>query len=101
MWCVAIHLYEDIFLKDSHMQSTDLMTRQEVADLLRISLRTLDNLVLRGGIPSPHSLGGRRQYFHRLQIDKWINREFNLVLEDGADAGGVPKRKGRPRKVVL
>ena len=83
------------------MYQSDLITRQEAAAVLRVSLRTLDHLVARGRVPRPLSLGGRRLYFHREQLDDWIRSQFGLAAPAGAaqeHTQAEKPRRGRPRK---
>ena len=86
------------------MHETDLITRTEAAEILRVSLRTLDALVERGRVPRPISLGGRRLYFHREQLDLWIRHQFGLEVPEGDPAPQQPmekkRRRGRPRRTA-
>lgn len=81
------------------MYQNDLITRQEAASLLRVSLRTLDNLIERGQMPRPVRLGGRRLFFHREQLDVWIRRQFGLTgpTDPPGKPSGEKRRRGRPR----
>lgn len=80
---------------------TDLMTRQEAAALLRISLRTLDNLIERRVVPRPVSLGGRRLFYHREQLSRWVRSQFGLEAPEAGPAqqqlAQEKRRRGRPR----
>lgn len=49
----------------------DLITKQEVAAKLGVTVRTVDNLVYRGELPAPKHIG-RRVY--------WIKEEFDRYL---------------------
>ncbi|WP_198005664.1 helix-turn-helix transcriptional regulator [Thioalkalivibrio thiocyanodenitrificans] len=82
------------------MHETDLITRHEAAEILRVSLRTLDALIERGRVPRPISLGGRRLYFHREQLDAWIRNQFGLADPTGLSEQppAEKRRRGRPRK---
>lgn len=82
-----------------------LVTRQEAAQLLRISLRTLDNLVSRGVIPEPLRIGGRR-LFHFEQLDRWVRTGCDQPSrvrpkadwKEAAEGNQPKRRQGRPRK---
>ena len=50
----------------------ELMTRQEVVDMLRIDARTLRRLVLEGDIPPPIILSERTQRWRRSEIKEWL-----------------------------
>lgn len=86
------------------MHENDLITRQEAATLLRISLRTLDHLIERGEIPRPVTLGGRRLFYHREQLDHWVRCHFGLEVPEGESAPQQPvekkRRRGRPRRAT-
>ncbi len=65
----------------------DIRTRQEVADLFGISIRTLHNWVNdpRFGFPKPLS-GPRKKVWDARKIEGWITQ-----------GGAVRARRGRPR----
>lgn len=84
-----------------HDTDTDLLTRQEAAKLLRISLRSLDKLISENEGPPTINLG-RRVFFHRRLIKAWIDARFGLAAEDSAPESAAlalrdKKRRGRPR----
>ena len=57
------------------MATQDLMTRREVADMLRVSLRTLDRIVADGEIVAAR-VGGRRLLFRRSNVEAYVDRQF-------------------------
>lgn len=60
-----------------------LLTTQEVADLMRISDRHVQNLVTRGQLPSPVRLG-RSTRFRRAEIRRFLNGDANEGLGNQA-----------------
>lgn len=97
-----------------------LLTREETANLLRVSLRTLDHLVNQGEIPAPVRLGERRLFFYRQQLMDWLQNKFGISTKaertrTGSDITPVPTeneipttaargkkiKSGRPRKPLL
>jgi predicted DNA-binding transcriptional regulator AlpA len=53
------------------------ITREEAADILKISLSTLDNMIASGAIPVPVSINGsRRKYWHPDILYSWLDREL-------------------------
>ncbi len=55
--------------------SDELMTKSEVAALLRVTPRTIENYLKAGRIPSPTRIGGR---------PLWSRRAMELRLSGGA-----------------
>lgn len=53
------------------MEST-LLTKAELATLLRVSLRTIDNYVRQATLPAPIHIG-RRALWHRAHISELLN----------------------------
>ena len=74
----------------------EILTKEEVAQRLKVSLRTIENWISAGTIIAPVHIG-RRCY--------WSEKEFNswLALKFGADPTVETKgeRRGRPRKPVF
>ena len=70
----------------------DFLTRQELAQLLRVSLRTIDNIQSRGMPPRPPLLAikiGRTVRFERAKALEWLRLQAAPVERRG---------RGRPRK---
>lgn len=80
-----------------------LITRQQAATLLDVSLRTISNHIRAGLLPPPQSLGGRRVYWKSDIFWAAINGRLEPVL---IQQGPPPflrspenaRRPGRPRK---
>ncbi|WP_180978134.1 MULTISPECIES: helix-turn-helix transcriptional regulator [Burkholderia] len=68
-----------------------LLTKHDVAALLRCSIRTIENLVKEGQIPAPIHIG-RRPYWHADLIQKWLGQRFGLVVAstESGEAANVP-----------
>ncbi len=89
------------------MSESNLLSRHEVAAMLRISLRSLDTYVKDGHLPAPVSLGGRKVFFHRAIVERFINRIFGIATGGADDDQEMPsgiaepqkRRRGRPRKL--
>lgn len=52
-----------------------LVSAKEFADRLGISVRTLEDLIVRGKVP-PHIKVGRLRRWHPEQVDNWISEQF-------------------------
>lgn len=63
--------------------SEELMSRQEVADLLGVSARTLETWARDGTGPTYRRIG-RRAIYLRSEVDKWILGQPNLGGRPGA-----------------
>jgi predicted DNA-binding transcriptional regulator AlpA len=50
-----------------------LLTREEVAALLRVNARDLRRLVLEGAFPPPIKVGGRRLRWRRKTVTRWLD----------------------------
>ena len=57
----------------------DLLTREELADLLRVDARTLRRLELQGDVPPAISIGGSKRW-RRAAITRWL-RERERIAE--------------------
>lgn len=66
------------------------MTKRDVADLVGVSIRTLENWIAQGLMPAPCRLGARRVYWLPPVIAAWVEERLG---------GSVPRRRspGRPR----
>lgn len=62
----------------------NLISAQEFANRLGISLRMLEELIVQGKVP-PYIKLGRLRRWHPEQLDKWINEQFARVGEGNAD----------------
>lgn len=82
--------------------SHSLITRQQAAALLGVSLRTITNHINTGVLPAPVSLGGRRVYWNAELFWSAINQRLcPLPLVSLSVRGHVPqikRQRGRPRK---
>ena len=67
----------------------ELLTADEVADLLRIDRRTLRRLVLEGAVPPPILIGDRTQRWRRSVIGALIERREKEALTAGRGRGCV------------
>ena len=55
----------------------DLMTKRDVANFLKVSLRTLDYLIASGSLPEPKHLR-RRAYFIRDELETHLRERLTL-----------------------
>lgn len=72
------------------------LTKQEVADVLRVSVRTISDYMSKGLLP-PHRRLGRRLLWLEADIFQCVQSTVNLVVQPPENA--LPKR-GRPRKLI-
>ncbi|WP_410505692.1 helix-turn-helix domain-containing protein [Janthinobacterium sp.] len=72
------------------------MTKQEVAEKLRVTVRTITSYTKNGLLPPPRQLG-RRLLWQEAELDMRISERTNVVFAAVAPA----RRPGRPRKVIL
>ena len=66
----------------------ELVGKAEVAKLLSVCERTLENLVRRGEFPPPVTVG-KRVYWTRAVVDGWLQSTF------AAQVAWVPRRRSR------
>jgi predicted DNA-binding transcriptional regulator AlpA len=52
------------------------ITREMAAEILSISLSTLDTMLAAGIIPPPRTIGGRRQYWHPADFYGWLEKKL-------------------------
>jgi len=52
--------------------SPELLNKKQLADLLGVSLKTLDRWTQRGILPPPARLGRRLKRWRRIDIERWI-----------------------------
>ncbi|MGZ3238625.1 MAG: helix-turn-helix transcriptional regulator [Burkholderiaceae bacterium] len=71
--------------------STKLLTADEVAKRLRISLRTLETIVAAGDGP-PFCRIGRSRRWDQDQLDSWIRDKVDM---ENLNEGGTQKDKGK------
>jgi len=64
----------------------DLLTREQLADVLLVDERTLRRLILEGPVPAPMRLGDRIQRWRRADVDAWL-------AADGIPASALPPRR--------
>jgi len=72
------------------------MTKQEVAEKLRVTVRTITSYTKNGLLPPPRQLG-RRLLWLETELDVRILAKTSVL----SIASGPAKRPGRPRKVIL
>ena len=71
-----------------------LITKEEAAELLSVSKRTINNWIADGTMPKPVTVG-RRIYWHPETFGTWQKSLFVTEPKQSAD---LPKAKpGRPR----
>jgi hypothetical protein len=70
----------------------------QIAQVLRISVKTARNR-LTAGLPMPPSfVVGRQRLFLQDQVDEWLRQQPGALLEPRPDLRPpVPPRRGRPR----
>jgi excisionase family DNA binding protein len=70
------------------------LTKQEVADVLRVSVRTVTTYMKNNVLPEPRKLGGKLL---------WDEDELHRRIKFSAPSEGLPElqraKRGRPRKV--
>lgn len=75
------------------------ITKQEAAKILSVSLRTIDNHIADGTLPSPTAIG-RRVYWHPATFYAWLDQRLGVAgdTERPQPIAPVTPRVGRPRK---
>lgn len=71
------------------------LTREEVAQILSISLSTLDGMIAAGTVPPPQTLGGRRHYWHPDTLYAWLDRRLR---GEGPDESSTTEQAPSPPK---
>lgn len=71
------------------------ITKEKAAEILTVSLRTINYWIADGTLPSPVSIG-RRVYWHPENFYAWLDRRLGAVSEPDVAAKASPAR-GRPR----
>jgi excisionase family DNA binding protein len=77
------------------------ITREEAAEILCVSLSTLDNMVASGAMPAPGSIpGSRRRYWHPDVFYSWLDQQLRKeacgdTTQAPAAALQMRKRRGR------
>lgn len=67
-------------------KSDEILTREEVADYLKLPLRTVDYLTASGQLP--YSRVGRRLVrFSRQRLDQWFRSRENVAFNRGESSG--------------
>jgi len=74
---------------------TTYMTKDELASMLRVSVRTVTTYMAQGLLPQPLQLG-RRLLWNQSAVLQFIQPKTIL-----ANPSGGPAKRGRPRKAVL
>ena len=73
------------------------LTKQEVAEVLRVSVRTVTDYMSKGLLPS-HKKLGRRPLWSEAEIFLCI--DSSPVHHAGGHVEAQPVRRGRPRKLI-
>lgn len=73
------------------------LTKKEVADLLRVSIRTISNYMVDGLIPVPKRLG-RKVLWDEDELIWWISLNKGCAPKKVASP---PVSRGRPRKIIV
>ncbi|PLY39694.1 hypothetical protein CSZ94_25025 [Janthinobacterium sp. ROICE36] len=70
------------------------LTKKEVAEVLRVSVRTITTYMQQGAIPNPKKIGG---------ILLWEEVELHRRIKHASPSAVEPERikRGRPRKVLF
>lgn len=68
------------------------LTKREVAEVLRVSVRTITTYMQQGAIPNPKKIGG---------ILLWEEEELHRRIKHASPCAVEPEcvKRGRPRKV--
>lgn len=72
----------------------NLLTKDEMAEKLKASKRTIENWTAQGLIPSPVHIG-RRALWVEDAIDAWLHQKARLNTPSGMGEG--KQKRGRPR----
>jgi predicted DNA-binding transcriptional regulator AlpA len=60
----------------------NFINKSALADMLGVSLRTLELWVTRRGFPAPrHITGSRLSFFHVGEVEAWLERELNIEVD--------------------
>ena len=70
-------------------QRSELMTRPELADLLRVDARTLRRMVLAGEVPPPISIGDRTDRWRRSTLESFLRNKEKQALTAGLRRGSM------------
>ncbi|WP_366940786.1 helix-turn-helix domain-containing protein [uncultured Azonexus sp.] len=74
-----------------------LVTKELAAELLSVSMRTINYWISDGTLPMPTAIG-RRVYWHPVEFRAWQDRLFGLKEESQNQTIAPTKRnRGRPR----
>ncbi|MBH2015738.1 MAG: helix-turn-helix domain-containing protein [Burkholderiales bacterium] len=85
--------------------NSDLMTIEQVSELLKITARTARNRLSRGDPMPPSFRTGRRRLFLTRAVQQWIEEQACMGFAELGDKSqmeaanevSAPKRPGRPR----
>ena len=72
------------------------MTKQEVAEKLHVTVRTITSYTKSGLLPSPRQLGRRL-----LWLESELDNRILSAMSPTSVVAATPKRPGRPRKTIL
>lgn len=71
------------------------LTKDDIADVLGVSLRTIENWVNDGTVPAPKRLGNR-VYWHPIVFYGWLEQRLT-VGDDNADQAGAGAGNAPPQ----
>jgi len=75
------------------------VTREEAAEILSVSLSTLDNMIAAGLMPAPTTIGGtRRKYWHPEIFYSWLDKVLRSESES-VEAHRAPPQPTTAQKV--
>lgn len=72
------------------------LTKEDVAALMSVSKRTIDNWISDNTLPMPTQIG-RRIYWHPDVITTWLNERFQVKCTEQPSPAEKPLSRGRPR----
>lgn len=75
----------------SHHESFTPLTKQTVADVLGISVRSVENWINEGILPAPVKLGNR-VYWHPEVFFGWLSRRLLEPVAEGGEATPTPQK---------
>ncbi len=67
----------------------ELLTRDDVSNLLKVDIRTLRRMVHAGDVPAPITLGDRTDRWRRSTIESFLRKKEKQALTSGLRRGSV------------
>jgi excisionase family DNA binding protein len=75
------------------------ITREEAAEVLCVSLSTLDNMVASGAMPAPGSIpGSRRRYWHPDVFYSWLDQQLRKEVSETTAQAPAPELQSRKQR---